>query len=89
VNSQNRIYNTVNVCIPGLETEIFIGMNKDIAVSNCSACSSALIQPSHVLLAMGLSNNDAMNSLRISLGKHNTKKDIDLLLQRIDNFLNS
>lgn len=88
-NSSNRIFNTVNVCIPGLDTEIFIGMNKDIAVSNGSACSSALIQPSHVLLAMGLSNNDAINSLRISLGKHNTKEDIDLLLQRIDNFLNS
>lgn len=88
-NSQNRIHNTANVCIPRLDTEIFIGMNKDIAVSNGSACSSALIQPSHVLLAMGLNNNDAMNSLRISLGKHNTKKDIDLLLQRIDNFLNS
>ncbi len=88
-SSQNLIYNTANVCIPGFDTEIFIGMNRDIAVSNGSACSSALIQPSHVLLAMGLSNNDAMNSLRISLGKHNTKKDIDLLLQRIDNFLNS
>lgn len=88
-NSQNRIYNTVNVCIPEFDTEIFIGMNKDIAVSNGSACSSALIQPSHVLLAMGLTNNDAMNSLRISLGIHNTKKDIDLLLHRIDNFLNS
>ncbi len=87
-NSQNRIHNTVNVCIPGLDTEIFIGMNRDIAVSNGSACSSALVQPSHVLLAMGLSNNDAMNSLRISLGKHNTKEDIDLLLQRIKNFLN-
>lgn len=87
-NSQNRIYNTVNVCIPKLDTEIFIGMNKDIAVSNGSACSSSLIQPSHVLLAMGLSNKDAMNSLRISLGKHNTKEDIDLLLQRIKNFIN-
>lgn len=86
---QNRIYNTVNVCIPGFDTEIFIGINKDIAVSNGSACSSALIQPSHVLLAMGLTNNDAMNSLRISLGKQNTKKDIDLLLQRLDNFMNS
>ncbi|SHM90040.1 cysteine desulfurase family protein [Flavobacterium chilense] len=88
-NYQNRIYNTVNFCIPGFDTEIFIGINKDIAVSNGSACSSALIQPSHVLLAMGLSNNDAMNSLRISLGKHNTRMDIDLLLQRIKNFINS
>ncbi|MGI9650197.1 cysteine desulfurase family protein [Chryseobacterium sp. RLHN22] len=87
-NSSNRIYNTVNFYIPGLDTEIFMGMNRDIAVSNGSACSSALIQPSHVLLAMGLSNTDAMSSLRISLGKYNTKKDIDLLLQRIKNFLN-
>ncbi|VXC56734.1 MULTISPECIES: cysteine desulfurase family protein [Bacteroidota] len=87
-SSQNRIYNTVNFCIPGFDTEIFIGMNRDIAVSNGSACSSALVQPSHVLVAMGLSNNDAMNSLRISLGKHNTKKDIDLLLRRINDFIN-
>lgn len=85
---KNRIYNTVNICIPGLDTEIFIGMNKDIAISNGSACSSALVQPSHVLLSMGLSNNDAMNSLRISLGKYNTKEEIDLLTQRIKNFIN-
>ena len=87
--SAPRIYNTVNICIPYFDTEIFIGMNNDIAVSNGSACNSALVQASHVLLAMGLSNNDAMNSLRISLGKHNTKKDINLLLQRIKNFINN
>ncbi|WP_444660069.1 cysteine desulfurase family protein [Flavobacterium columnare] len=86
-NPNVRIYNTVNVFVPGLDTEIFIGMNKDIAVSNGSACSSALVQPSHVLIAMGLSSEDAMNSLRISLGKHNTKEDIDLLIQRIKNFI--
>lgn len=86
---KERMFNTVNVCIPGLDTEIFIGINKDIAVSNGSACSSALIQPSHVLLAMDLSNEDAMNSLRISLGKHNKKEDIELLVQRINNFVNS
>lgn len=86
---KERMYNTVNVCIPGLDTEIFIGINKDIAVSNGSACNSALIQPSHVLLAMDLSNEDAMNSLRISLGKHNKKEDIELLIQRINNFVNS
>lgn len=84
-----RNYNTVNICIPGLDTEIFMGINKDIAVSNGSACSSALIQPSHVLLAMGLSNEDAMSSLRISLGKHNKKEDIELLIQRINNFLDN
>lgn len=90
INSQHapRIYNTVNVCIPGFETEIFIGMNKDIAVSNGSACSSALIQPSHVLLAMGLSNDAAMNSLRISMGKNSTLEELEILLKRIKDFMN-
>lgn len=83
-----RIYNTVNVCIPGFDTEIFIGMNKDIAVSNGSACSSALVQPSHVLLAMGLSNEDAMNSLRISIGKYTTTENLQLLIQKIKDFMN-
>ncbi|GAA6765694.1 IscS subfamily cysteine desulfurase [Flavobacterium sp. CGRL1] len=83
-----RIFNTVNVCIPGFDSEVFIGVNNDIAVSNGSACNSALVQPSHVLLAMGLSSNDAMNSLRISIGKSNTKNDIQLLIQRIKNFIN-
>lgn len=84
-----RIYNTTNICIPGFDTEIFIGINDDIAISNGSACNSALVQPSHVLLAMGLSNDNAMNSLRISIGKNNTKDDIQLLIQRIKNFINN
>ncbi|MFH7012353.1 cysteine desulfurase family protein [Flavobacterium sp. FlaQc-52] len=90
INSKDtlRIYNTVNVCIPGFETEIFIGMNKDIAVSNGSACSSALIQPSHVLLAMGLSNDEAMNSLRISMGKDTTFGELQILIKRIKDFMN-
>ncbi|TGD58990.1 cysteine desulfurase family protein [Flavobacterium humi] len=88
-NRVSRIYNTINIYIPGFDSEIFIGVNKDIAVSNGSACTSELIQPSHVLLAMGLNNNDAMNSLRISIGKHNTKEDIQLLIQRIKDFINN
>ncbi|WP_431244457.1 cysteine desulfurase family protein [Flavobacterium sp. P21] len=83
-----RIFNTVNVCITGLDSEVFIGINHDIAVSNGSACNSALVQPSHVLLAMGLSNNDAMNSLRISIGKYNTENEIHQLIERIKNFIN-
>ncbi len=90
INSQQapRIYNTVNVCIPGFETEVFIGVNKDIAVSNGSACNSALIQPSHVLLAMGLNNDEAMNSLRISMGKDTTLEQLEVLLKRIKDFMN-
>ncbi len=82
-----RIFNTVNVCIPGLDVEVFMGVNKYIAVSNGSACNSALIEPSYVLLAMGLSNDGAMNSIRISLGKENVIREIEELMGRINNFM--
>lgn len=89
INGQNtsRLYNTVNICIPGLETEVFIGMNKDIAISNGSACTSALIQPSHVLLAMGLNHNNAMDSIRVSMGKNTTIEDLKILINRIQDFM--
>lgn len=91
INGQNapRLFNTVNICIPGLETEVFIGMNRDIAISNGSACTSALIQPSHVLLAMGLDHNNAMDSIRISMGKHTTIEDLKILINRIHVFMDS
>ncbi len=64
-------------------------MNNDIAISSGSACNSALVQPSHALLAMGLSTDYAMNSLRISIGKSSTKEDIRVLIQRIKNFIDN
>lgn len=84
----SRIYNTTNIYIPNFDTEIFIGMNKDIAVSNGSACTSSLIQPSHVLLAMGLSNEEAMSSIRISLGKDNCIEDLKCFISKVRNFIN-
>jgi len=51
------------------------------ALSSGSACSSRSLDPSHVLLAMGLKHEDAHGSLRISLGKFNTQEDADRLLE--------
>lgn len=80
---KNRIYNTTNVCFKGQDANVMIGRMKNIAVSNGSACSSAVIEPSHVLKAMGLSDDDAFASLRFSLGKFNTKENIETAIQKI------
>lgn len=79
-----RLYNVLNIYIPNLEATVFIGKNKDIAVSNGSACTSFFVEPSHVLKAMGLSEEEAFSSLRISFGKFNTMTDIDTVIQRIN-----
>lgn len=80
---KHRIFNTTNICFKGQDANVMIGRMKDVAVSNGSACSSAVMEPSHVLKAMGLSDEDAFASLRFSLGKYNTIEDINTVIQRI------
>lgn len=82
-DSNNRIYNTTNICMKGQDANVLIGRMKNIAVSNGSACSSAVVEPSHVLKAIGLSDDDAFASLRFSLGKFNTLEDIETVINRI------
>lgn len=82
-NIQSRIYNTSNICFKGQDANVLIGRMKNIAVSNGSACSSAVVEPSHVLKAMGLSDDDAFASLRFSLGKFNTPEDIQTAIQTL------
>jgi cysteine desulfurase len=53
---------------------------KGLAVSTGAACSSGAIEPSHVLIAMGLSRERAKASIRFSLGKQNTTEDVDFAL---------
>lgn len=82
-DSENRIYNTTNICFKGQDANVLIGRMKNIAVSNGSACSSAVIEPSHVLKAMGLSDDEAFASLRFSLGKYNSIEDIETVISKI------
>jgi cysteine desulfurase len=82
-DSENRIFNTANICFKGQDANVLIGRMKNIAVSNGSACSSAVVEPSHVLKAMGLSDDEAFASLRFSLGKYNTIEDIEIIVQKI------
>lgn len=81
--SANKIFNTTNICFNNQDANVLIGRMKNFAVSNGSACSSAIVEPSHVLKAMGLSDEDAFASLRFSLGKYNTLSDIEHVIQKL------
>lgn len=82
-DSSSRIYNTSNICFKGQDANVLIGRMKSIAVSNGSACTSAVVESSHVLKAMGMTDDDAFASLRFSLGKYNTLEDIETVVDKI------
>ncbi|MCQ3806931.1 MAG: cysteine desulfurase family protein [Acidimicrobiaceae bacterium] len=72
-----RIPNTANVRFEGADAEAVVANMDPVAVSTGSACSSGSIEPSAVLLAMGLSRDAAYESVRFSLGRFTTDSDID------------
>jgi len=77
--TSHRVANTSNLAFPGAGGEaLVIALDlQGIACSTGAACSSGAIEPSHVLLAIGLSADDARSSLRFSLGRHTTPEEID------------
>jgi cysteine desulfurase len=78
-----RLPNNVNISVAYIEGEAML-LNLDLAgicASTGSACSSASLQPSHVLTALGLTHTQAHGSLRFTLGKWTTKEDLDTVLK--------
>lgn len=77
-----RVPNTTNLWFDHVEGEaLVIALDlKGLAVSSGAACSSGAIEPSHVLLAMGLSHQRARSSIRFSLGKQTAQQDVDFAL---------
>jgi cysteine desulfurase len=80
-----RVPNTVNIRFDGIEGEaLVIALDlKGLAVSTGAACSSGTIEPSHVLIAMGLRLDEARASIRFSLGKQTTEEDVDFALELV------
>ena len=71
-----RLYNVSSLRFKGADADAIMMGLKSIMVSNGSACTSTKIEPSHVLTAMGLSEQDAYSTIRISLGRFNNQKEI-------------
>ena len=72
-----RLPNTTNLAFRGIKADSLIAKLPNLAVSTGSACSSAIAEPSHVLKAMGLSDEMAYSSVRFSLGRFTTKEEIE------------
>jgi cysteine desulfurase len=80
-----RVPNTANIRFDGIDSDaLLIALDlKGFAVSSGAACSSGAPEPSHVLLAMGLSRLEARSSIRFSLGRSNTIEQVDALIDAL------
>lgn len=81
----NRVPGTVNFCFEGIEGESLLLLLDDagIAASSGSACTSGSLDPSHVLLAIGLPHEVAHGSLRLSVCEYNTPEGIDHIIENV------
>jgi cysteine desulfurase NifS len=88
---EKRLPNTLNVCLPGIRGESLVLAldSRGIFFSSGSACKSGSPEPSHVLLAMGLSEEQAHCSVRFSLGMDNTSEEIDRTLDALQDVLHT
>ncbi|HOJ19713.1 MAG TPA: cysteine desulfurase family protein [Ignavibacteriaceae bacterium] len=87
-HKEKRIYNITNICFRGVDADAVITGLKNIAVSNGSACTSTSLTPSHVLKALGKSDDDAYSSIRFSLGKFNNETEIKRTIAAITIVIN-
>ena len=78
-----RAANNLNLSFDGVEAEALLMAMRDIALSTGSACTSATLEPSHVLRAMGLGGDRAHRSIRFGLGRFNTDAEIDYVVDSV------
>lgn len=82
-NQQARVPGILSVAFRDVEAESLMLALGDIAVSAGSACTTSQVEPSHVLLGLGLSEARALSSIRISTGRHTTAADVDATGHRL------
>jgi cysteine desulfurase len=81
---QHRLPQVTNISFPYIDGEALLaGLGKDVALSSGSACTSASMEPSYVLKALGLEDDLAHSSLRLGLGRFSTVEEVDYAIRRI------
>ena len=88
-NIENRLPNLTNISFGNVDGENLLMSFRDIAVSSGSACTSASVEPSHVLKAIGVNDDLAYASIRFSLGKYITDEEIDFTIKYVEEVVKS
>lgn len=84
-DEQKRIAGNLNICFSGLDGDSLLLALHELAISTTSACTSASIQPSYVLREIGLSEEDAQSSIRLSIGRFTKEEEIEQAIAIIRN----
>jgi len=82
-DAERRLSGSLNLCFPGIEAIKLIEACPEIAISTGSACTSANVEPSYVLRAIGLSDEDANSGIRIGLGRFTTLAEVDFAVEAL------
>jgi len=82
-DEERRIPGNLNLSFPDVDSEGLMAGIKDLAVSSGSACTSASVEPSYVLRAIGLDDGLARGAIRVGFGRFTTEDDVDFAVDRI------
>ena len=87
---EKRLSHNLNICFLGIESKAIINsISKEIAISAGSACTTQIVEPSHVLLALGLDEDATHSAIRIGCGRFNRKHEINYSIEKIKTSIKS